>query len=251
MKTLKDVPKQVREGSIEINGVSIMAFLADFGEDGGIYSAENILDAVGDGDPRRGAHAYIQANRPYLEELARVSKCTMDGLIGMRKDGRYWCVHQVAINYAGWLNPRIRVTVERAAIEFARSVLARSCEWVDKRGKATQIVHLYNEMIDKRIDIPPGKERGMKFGVMHNAIQGPIQEAFGGPSQTSTFKELNKVDAAMDAYPTPMLETANLARLVTKENIERKQISDLWVARDEAKDNAKKLAEVTRQLLNK
>ena len=252
MRSFQSVPQKVREGEVLINGHAVMAFLADYREDGGQYVVEDIIIAAGvQNDPRITPPAFINSNRAYIDELARVTKCKIDALIGMRSDGRYWCCHQVAVKLAAWVSPKLAVAFDRALIQFAKNCMSKTIEWIDKRGDSKIVAKHYNDMCDSDIDNPAGKDEGMKYGVMHNAIQKPFNSAQGGPSNTSTFKEINNVSSAMDAYDTPWLVGVTLARSVTISNVKRHGIRNLWKAKDEAEDNAKQISEKIGQLLNK
>jgi hypothetical protein len=250
VKTLQGIPKKVLEGSVSINGHQVMAFLADFSETGGTYDAEKII-AAADGHDGHSPPAFIAAKKVYLEELAKVTKCKVSDLIGLRSDGRYWCTHQVAVKLAAWVSTRLEVEFDRLLIAFAKRQMQRACEWIDKRADSKPVVQAFNHMVDTDIDTPLGKEDGIKYGVMHKAIQGAFNAAQGGPKDTKTFKELNGVPAAMDAYDTPFLVGVTLARSVTIANVKRKNLRNLWDAKPEAEDNAKQIAEKIAELLKK
>jgi hypothetical protein len=253
-KSFEDVPETIRKGSLAVvvNGRvhEVMALLADAREDGGVYVADDIFDQFGRDDERRGPSNYIKANEAYLSELASVSRCRVDNLIGLRKDGRYWCVHQVAVNYAGWLDKKVQVAIERAAIAFAKERLSKSFEWLDKRHLGTQTFVNLSTVIDQVVEDPPGLKRGAKFGLVHAGIQDPLHKAMGGPEKTSSFKERHGVVAAMDAYDIPWLNALNLSRSITASNIERKDLHDAWKARKEAIEISTELGEVTKRLLS-
>ncbi len=252
MSALRNIPKKVLEGEVVVNGCSVMAFLADYREDGGKYVAEDIIAAAGAShDPRRNPATFINSNMAYLEELASSTKCKVSDLIGLGPDDRYWCTHQIAVRLAAWVSPKLAVAFDRALIQFAKQSMARACEWIDKRGEAKEVVRHFNNMIDHDIETPPGKEDGMKYGVLHNAIQKPFNKAIGGPSDTKAFKDLNGVSAAMDAYETPFIVGVTLARSVTIANVKDMGIHDLWDAKKEAEDNAQQIAEKIKQLRNK
>lgn len=253
MKSFEDVPEPTRRGFLEVvvGGVcfNITALLADAREDGGVYVADEIFDHFGKGDERRGPSNYIKANHSYLSELADVSKCEISNLIGVRKDGRYWCVHQVAVNYAAWLDKKVQIALERAAFAFAKERLLKCFDWMDKRHLGSQNVAIFANVIDEVVEDDPRHKKGAKYGLLNAAAQDPLNKAQGGPEKTAIFKQVHGVEAAMNAYDTPWLNAVNLVRSIAGSNIRRKEIHNVWKARDEVTKIATELAELTKRLL--
>lgn len=228
----------------------LLAFLAGPSEDGTTVVADDIFDRFGNGDQRLAPNRYIESNRAYLDELARVSGCEIKDLIGIRKDGRYWCVHQVAINYARWISPRLAVAFDAALIAFARDSLAKSYDWLEKRAAGTDTHRLLSNVIDKEVDDPPwARKKGAKYGVITKALQAPLNVAQGLPADTATAKKVKGVQAAMDAWDTPWLHAGNLSRSVLAVNIPKKKLRDAGKAADEAAAIATAYAELTKKLL--
>lgn len=249
MKSLKNVPARVRQGEVIINGIAVMAFLADFKDDGGIYVAEDIIKAAcGGKNPSLTPQMFRNQNSQYLKELARVSGCGVDDLIGLRPDSRHWCRHQVAVQLARWISPKLAIAFDRLLIQFAKDRMAMAFDWVDKRADSKQVVFEFNRMIKEDIDTPSGRDDDVKYAMMHSAIQKPFNKALGGPSQTKAFKELNNVSSAMDAYDTTRLVAVSLARSTTTTNVRANKIRNLPDAVKVAGGHAQRINELVKQL---